>query len=577
MARSMEENSRKWTAPVLMKSGEVFCPSTCVTLGPIYNESESKLIIGTGGHRGMNMKLRVFKDVDQDEECTLAESPTAIMHFVNEARAVPTIAVAAGSSLLVYKNMKPFYKFTVPSSPIIPTELEAWKAAASNKINPNTLSTVLERLVTDVSFSKLTPMSQTYILSKSNEDKLALIEKIGGKILNSGTITCIAKLTKSAADIMDILVFGTEHCDVFLIDGQAFTIIQQIKLQSVPVTIRTYGYFDVDYRIFVHTRDSLIFSIKRNDTEYKPIIVSQSMITSMILHNKSIVYTTTEDHITFCNFKGKKTGRAKCKDKVKMIEPFYYETKQLSAVIAVFDKELRMYNDSYLLDVTKFQKPLAWVKYGCYGREDSSLIVCFKDGTLGIQIFRRTANFDIRKDFNEVPPAHALKLQIPKKTKIFIDQTQRELEFSSKIHNAYQKHLFNMKFKVAESYLALASSATSSVSTTSSLPIEIAVDINGFGPTHRMTVRLLSSSRQNLYDMQISIICDPEVYEFETPLMMVPILTPGHAYTYTTLLTCKDPERATTSEVRALLIHEKRATPIVTAVIKMPFSEFPLD
>ena len=61
-----------------------------------------------------------------------------------------------------------------------------------------------------------------------------------------------------------------------------------------------------------------------------------------------------------------------------MIEPFYYETKQLSAVIAVFDKELRMYNDSYLLDVTKFQKPLAWVKYGCYGREDSSLIVCFK-------------------------------------------------------------------------------------------------------------------------------------------------------------------------------------------------------
>ena len=134
-----------------------------------------------------------------------------------------------------------FFQFTVPSSPIIPTELEAWKAAASNKINPNTLSTVLERLVTDVSFSKLTPMSQTYILSKSNEDKLALIEKIGGKILNSGTITCIAKLTKSAADIMDILVFGTEHCDVFLIDGQAFTIIQQIKLQSVPVTIRTYG------------------------------------------------------------------------------------------------------------------------------------------------------------------------------------------------------------------------------------------------------------------------------------------------------------------------------------------------
>lgn len=123
-----------------------------------------------------------------------------------------------------------------------------------------------------------------------------------------------------------------------------------------------------------------------------------------------------------------------------MLEPFIYPLKQLAAVIAVFDKEIRMYNEHYLLDTVQYEKPLAWVKYGCYGREDSTLVVAFKDGSIAIQIFRRKANFDTKLDYNQVPQAHALKLQIPKKTKVFIDLTQREVQLGNRIHKVGLKN-----------------------------------------------------------------------------------------------------------------------------------------
>ncbi|CAO4363662.1 unnamed protein product [Caenorhabditis nigoni] len=568
--------NRKWTNPVMMTACEIHCPSTCVALGPVLTNSDSKLICAHGGNRGMNLRLTVFSGLSQEMEATLADPPTQIMHFVNEKSTMPNIAVAAGPSVLVYKNLKPFYKFTVATSPINPTEEEAWKAVALGKINHNTLMKVLQKVTEDVAFSKLTPISQTYMLS-DKEDQLALIEKWGGKITNCPTITCITKILKSKAEGLDIMVIATEHCDIFFLDSQAFTTLHHFKLPSVPVVIRGYGEFDVDWRLFVQTRDSLIYNLKRDTTELRPTIICQSMITSLILLNKFLVYTTNDNIITFSSFRGKKINTVKCTEKIKMLEPFFYEHKQLSAVIAVFEKKIRMYNETHLLDTVEYQKPLNWVRYGMYGREDSTLVVCFKDGTIAIQIFRRNADFRSRTNYNEAPASHALKLQIPKKTKVFIDNTEREKKLGVKIHQAYQKHLFNLRFKIAESYQTLTASAITTVSTTSVLPVEIAVDINGFGPRHRMSIRLLSSSKQNLYDMHLSMISDIDVYEFDTPLIPISILASGKPYTFTTLLRCKDPEKSATSEVRALLVHTKRATPIVTAVIKMPFSEFAIE
>ena len=46
---------------------------------------------------------------------------------------IPAIAVASGAHIYIYKNMRPYFKFTLPSLEIHATEKELWAAAASSE------------------------------------------------------------------------------------------------------------------------------------------------------------------------------------------------------------------------------------------------------------------------------------------------------------------------------------------------------------------------------------------------------------------------------------------------------------
>lgn len=61
-----------------------------------------------------------------------------------------SLAVACGSSILIYKNLKPFYKFTPPSLEINEDEAEAWRLAETGHINAAQLHSVLLKLLHQV-------------------------------------------------------------------------------------------------------------------------------------------------------------------------------------------------------------------------------------------------------------------------------------------------------------------------------------------------------------------------------------------------------------------------------------------
>ena len=59
------------------------------------------------------------------------ETPTAIISFhvdTTEPR-IPAIALAAGPYIYVYKNIRPYFKFTVPSLEINQLEQDLWNQA----------------------------------------------------------------------------------------------------------------------------------------------------------------------------------------------------------------------------------------------------------------------------------------------------------------------------------------------------------------------------------------------------------------------------------------------------------------
>ncbi len=72
------------------------------------------------------------------------------------------------------------------------------------------------------------------------------------------------------------------------------------------------------------------------------------------------------------------------------------------------------------------------MKFGRFGREDNTLVMVSKRGALTVKILKRTAKFIAREYEEEASKAAsgsaAGKLIVPKKTKLFVDQTMRERE-----------------------------------------------------------------------------------------------------------------------------------------------------
>ena len=75
--------------------------------------------------------LQVYNGTSLNSEAGIVDCPTALVSFhldTTEPR-IPALAMAAGPFVYVYKNMRPYFKFTVPSMDINPIEQDLWSQA----------------------------------------------------------------------------------------------------------------------------------------------------------------------------------------------------------------------------------------------------------------------------------------------------------------------------------------------------------------------------------------------------------------------------------------------------------------
>uniref|UniRef100_A0A914LP77 Bardet-Biedl syndrome 1 N-terminal domain-containing protein n=1 Tax=Meloidogyne incognita TaxID=6306 RepID=A0A914LP77_MELIC len=74
-------------------------------------------------------------------ESALAECPTGIVGFACDSGNSDStcLAVACGSSLLIYRNMKPYYRYNVPQRDILTSEMELWGLLIKSQIQKGQL------------------------------------------------------------------------------------------------------------------------------------------------------------------------------------------------------------------------------------------------------------------------------------------------------------------------------------------------------------------------------------------------------------------------------------------------------
>ncbi len=107
-----------------------------------------KLVVADLGRAKSERLLRVWEGSYQVNSTPLADTPAGIAGFfmAGAEGLAPALAVASGSSVLVYRNLKPYFKFSLPPLAAAPEEVDIWTQVRDAPGNPPDPMGIMEAL-----------------------------------------------------------------------------------------------------------------------------------------------------------------------------------------------------------------------------------------------------------------------------------------------------------------------------------------------------------------------------------------------------------------------------------------------
>ena len=195
------------------------------------------------------------------------------------------VAVSVGPSILFYRNMKPYFKYTVPSLMIEPLETEIWQKLPSDM--PMNYGKLINNLKT-MNISQMSSLSQKLISLCDDEREAFIRDHREPKLERLSTIVAMATIYKSIEEdkAPNCLIIATEASDILIMDVQSFNIIHQARVcnfKAIPDMISASGSFQNDFKIVIATREGSICMLRKNWLEGREIVKLETPATSMCL------------------------------------------------------------------------------------------------------------------------------------------------------------------------------------------------------------------------------------------------------------------------------------------------------
>ncbi|KAE9549121.1 hypothetical protein FO519_007668 [Halicephalobus sp. NKZ332] len=510
---------------------------SCMALGDINGDGESKLVLVDFAKNQCRLKL--LKGLTLITDAFLPDEPAGVVAFMEENGHLPSIAVAIGSSLLIYRNMKPYYRCNVESMDLDPSEVQLWKAAKEGQIGAEQLFEELQ--------------------------------------LTNTLITCVSTIKKNSTESSapDVLLIGTESGSIYWIDTTAFNVVGHCRiLDRIPEMILTMGEFELESRYMIALRDGDLAVLKRNQENKfsKTIINIRSFPLAMAKSKTNVVIATKSRKLIFFSTKMQKTSEIQFEEDIVDLETFYYEPRLYSGVFVAFKEKINLYIDGSLMDSLKSEN-VDWIKFGKFGREEAVLIIGHLYEGITVMNFRRTAVlFEINQNVGP-PTAQFNKLRLPKKSKTFVDLSMRERQDPQKIHTTYQRDLFMLRLQIARSFAELTTTNSGMLPSRESEKMEISCEIHGFGPQFRINIRLIASGEVMDEKRWIGFTFDKREYQMQKELIPLAKIVPRVPWIYSNSVTCLHPEKGLQSEVKVVILSEKKRAPLWMTKFEMPVSE----
>jgi Bardet-Biedl syndrome 1 protein len=552
--------------------------STCIALENLNRDGDHKLLVGDLGNGHLDMKLKVYKGTELSFETPLLDLPSGVITFYMDTTdpRTPAVAVAAGPFVYVYKNLRPYFKFALPHLELNADELELWTQVKQGRIGAQQLQQSLRTIQQQEKKVPLSVQSLKFLQLEKSDLQPFISTFRHAPLKRQSVITAMQSLKKSHSedDAVSCLVVASENGDVYVLDPEAFTVLKQFLLPSQPVFLSVTGLYDVDYNISAACRDNCIYTFKSGSTTPQYNIPLASQPCGLVRINKDIVVGCMDNTLTSYSHKGKKQWSLHFPATIMSVEVLYYKPRSFKAVlVALQNGDVRIYKDKFLVNHIKMDDVVVGMKFGQFGREDGVLIMVTRGGALSVKILKRSVNFEV-KDMTPGPPASQLdKLNIPKRTKVYVDQMAREKESGTAMHCVFQQDLSRLKLNVTRAYAKAVTSNLTPLTSTPDISLKISAQVQGLGPIFRLTVTVQNTSPSKpVIGHYITFKCDESLYRISKKFIQMPLLVPSLSYNFDTMVECTD-DMGRTEDISVYVVKNSNSAPLITAVLNMPVSE----
>ncbi|XP_037525613.1 Bardet-Biedl syndrome 1 protein-like [Rhipicephalus sanguineus] len=514
-------------------------------------------------------RLRLFRGGRQQQqgEQALAALPCGLAAFRTESAPPgqpPSVAVAAGSCLYVYRNLRPFYKFSLPHTAADEEEKEAW----SKHQDPDALREALETLRSQGGMGRLTARSQRFLLLEPEEAKAFVEANWEFPLKRQTQVTALGVLKKSLADedAASCLLLATEDGRLFVLEPDAFTLLAAVQVPGAVCCLDAQGAFDVDFHVALATRDDRLHLVKRGHKASRVLAEPGAPAVGLChLEPGQLVAACADRRLRAYSLKGQCAWSVSLGAQPLAVAAVCRPGVCQAAAVALSDRRVVLHGaaDGAPTHVLNTRDAVSAIHFGRLGREDNALVMVGTGGSLTVLILRRNAQLLLGGP----------RWSLPKKTKLFVDQTMREREHSVAMHRGFLRDLQRLRLTAARHYhravlgAAAPARATDDTGAAGPVLVELSAQVQGLGPRLAMHVRLQSSRPLNRLTM---VVHGDDQYRLQKPATQVAYLVPGLAYRYTAMVTA---ESGAAGVLKVVVARQTRV--LATALVQMPALDMP--
>lgn len=549
--------------------------TACVKTTDVSGKGEYELLIADDSR-----VLKVFNGTQLVSEHALLGEPSALACFYSDLKKpqTPSVAVAAGENIFIYRNLRPYYKFRLPPVDIASLESEVWTSLKSDTIDASQAVDALNEARDNgvcLSSRSMVLLALTDAVAQAS----FIDEHKNQPLVQQTVVACMETLNKKTPNerAISMLVIGTESRHVIIMDSSGQAILKKVQLPSVPVFMACTGIYEVEYRIVVSCRNGNIYTIKKGKV-IGTVIELETQPCGLVVVDKNILVGCMDNVIHSFHFKGKK------KFSIYLPHPLTNMTllnmqrirtvKALVVALATPEGgEVRLYNQKHL--IAKFTMPdiVTAMQFGPYGREEASLILCSRSGALTIKMLQRQAKLDVSSgDHLGPPPEQDIPLNVPKKTKLYIEQTQRERDQAIDMHRIFQRDLCKMRLTTARSFVKVITDGQGPLSSSGASSLRLDAKVQGLGPSMKLKMTVKNTGTTAITDTVMTFTYNHNIYKLKKGMLCLPLLIPNLEYQYQVDLECVD-ENGTADAIRVFICNKRSCVPHISAIVLMPKSE----